>query len=126
MKNWLTTLFSGQPHFVIGGGDQPYMLRWYLLPRNRWLNLYLHKFLRDDDARALHDHPWWFASLMLKGGYFEITPRADGQGNYVIRRRAGSLAFRRSTHRHRVVLFKPTGKSEPCWTLILTGRKHRT
>lgn len=127
LGTWLRTLFSGQPHFTIGSSDAPYMLRWYLLPRNRVLNMYLHKFLRDDDDRALHDHPWWFLSLMLKGGYFEIVPHPTvAGGNTAISRRAGSLAFRRATHRHRVVLFAPTGVKEPCWTLVVTGRKNRT
>lgn len=127
MKDWLQRLCSGHPHFVIGGSDAPYMLRWYLIPRNRVLNIYLHKFLRDDDDRALHDHPWWFLSLMLKGGYFEVVPHPNvSGGNTVIERRAGSLAFRRSTHRHRVVLLAPTGVKEPCWTIVVTGRKNRT
>lgn len=126
-RDWLKTLFSGKPHFTVGSTDRPYMLRWYILPRNPYLNLYLHKFLRDDDDRALHDHPWWFVSLMLKGGYWEVTPYRDSEhSNTVIKRQAGSVAFRRATHRHRVVLFAHTGKSEPCWTLVLTGAKHRT
>jgi hypothetical protein len=119
--NWLKRLLSGKPHFVIGGHDDPYMLRWYLIPRNRRLNIYLHKFLRDDEDRALHDHPWWFVSLMLKGRYIEITP--DGT-NF---RGPFSIAFRRATHQHRVVLYgDPLGQKDPCWTLIVTGRKKRT
>lgn len=55
MFNWLKVLLSGKPHFVIGNADNPYMLRWFILPRNRLFNIYLHKFLRDDDDRALHD-----------------------------------------------------------------------
>lgn len=119
--NWLRTLLSGQPHFYIGGTENPYMLRWYLFPRNHWLNLYLHKFLRDDDDRALHDHPWWFASFMLAGRYKEHLP------NGTFQRRVWSLAFRRSTHRHRVELDKDSnGKAIPCWTLVVTGPKIRT
>jgi hypothetical protein len=47
-----------RPDFIIGGADNPYLLRWWIIPRNRWCNVYLHKILRDDDPRALHDHPW--------------------------------------------------------------------
>lgn len=119
--SWLRTLLSGKPHSVIGGADRPYLLRWWLLPRNRVLNLYLHKFLRDDDDRALHDHPWWFVSLVLRGGYVEKTEAGE------TRRRAGSVAFRPATWRHRVVLERDAvGEVIPCWTLILTGRKSRT
>ena len=120
-QDWLKTLVSGKPHFVIGGADDPYMLRWYLIPRNRRFNIYLHKFLRHDDDRALHDHPWWFISIMLKGGYYEIV-----KGGKCIGRAAPSIAFRRATHRHRVVLRAPQGKSLPCWTLIFAWRPKRT
>lgn len=121
MIKWFRTLLSGRPHFVIGGDTDPYMLRWYLIPRNRCLNVYLHKFMRDDDDRALHDHPWWFVSLILKGGYYEVTD-ADS----VLVRRAGSVAFRAAVHRHRVVLFARAGKLLPAWTIVVTGRKSRT
>lgn len=123
MMAWFRQLLSGQPHFVIGGPEDPYMLRWYVIPRNPLFNIYVHKFLRDDDDRALHDHPWWFVSLILNGGYTEIT---NDDADLEVRT-AGSIGFRSATHRHRVVLAKDvTGRGKPCWTLILTGRKKRT
>jgi hypothetical protein len=121
LRNWFRRLRGGEPHFVIGHGDDPYMLRWYIIPRNRWLNIYLHKFLRDDDDRALHDHPWWFVSLMLEGCYVEKTD--EGYEH----RTAGSIAYRPAVHRHRVILERrENGEIKPCWTLIVTGRKSRT
>jgi len=120
--NWFHTLLSGRPHFYIGGQADPYMLRWYLIPRNRWLNVYQHKFMRDDDDRALHDHPWWFVSLVIRGGYRE---HLDAGASLI--RRACSVAFRPAAHRHRVALFPAAdGGRRPCWTLIITGRKSRT
>ncbi len=116
---WFTRLLSGKPHFRVGG-DDAYMLRWFLIPRNPWFNVYLHKFLRDDDDRALHDHPWWFISWMLKGGYFET-----GEDGITRTRFSPSVAFRKATHRHRVTLFRLNGKAVPCWTLVITGRKAR-
>lgn len=122
-QSWLKGWLSGKPHFIIGGEDNPYLYRWYVLPRNRFFNVYLHKFLRDDEDRALHDHPWWFISVMLKGGYWELI----GKGAiFQIKRKALSIAFRRATHRHRVVLFRDRElKSMPCWTLVITGRVSR-
>jgi len=126
-RQWLPRLLSGQPHQVIGGPADPYLRRWYVIPRNPVLNVYVHQFLRSDDDRALHDHPWWFVSLILKGGYNEIAEK----GNRT--RRAGSIAFRPATWRHRVVLWitdEDDGRSNcrqlPCWTLIVTGRRSRT
>lgn len=122
--DWLKTFFTGRPHFYIGGRDNPYMLRWFIVPRNPWLNVYLHKFLRDDDDRAMHDHPWWFVSIMLRGEYREQRPECGGER--LRWRRAPSIAFRRATDRHRVELAKDaSGRPIPCWTLVITGRKVR-
>ncbi|MHC9292013.1 hypothetical protein ACRCUN_06070 [Mycobacterium sp. LTG2003] len=129
---WFRRLLSGQPHQVIGGLDDPYLLRWYVIPRNPLFNVYLHQFLRSDDDRALHDHPWWFVSLILRGHYDEVTERGTN------RRRAGSIAFRPAEWRHRVALIHelvlhqrsgrmlPAAEPTPCWTLIVTGRRVRT
>lgn len=108
--------------FYIGGLENPYLIRWFIIPRNPWLNIYLHKFCRDDDDRALHDHPWWFVSIMLSGFYIEHR-----EGKKRLIRLAPSIAFRSATAKHRIELFRDSnGKPIPCWTLIITGRKKRT
>lgn len=129
---WLVGLLSGKPHFYIGGRENPYMLRWFLIPRNGWLNIYLHKFMRDDDDRAMHDHPWWFVSVMLRGCYREdryVELRGNGFVSPYIDssvRRWLSIAIRRATDRHRVTLRKDTsGRPVPCWTLVVTGPRVR-
>lgn len=117
---WLWKLVTLQPHLKIGG-TQPYMLRWYLIPRNPWLNVYLHKFLRDDDDRALHDHPWKFISFMLWGVYSE-----QRHGHKTLVRSAPSLAYRDATDRHCITLLRnKAGQEMPCWTIVLTGPKIR-
>ncbi len=121
---WFGRLISGEPHFYIGGRERPYMLRWYLIPHNRWLNLYLHKFCRDDDDRALHDHPWWFLSIMLRGRYWETRPARPGMivTQEAFCRHAPSVAFRRATDCHRVTLGRDIKRQPiPCWTLVVTG-----
>ncbi|MBX8687810.1 hypothetical protein GO011_10265, partial [Mycobacterium sp. 20091114027_K0903767] len=65
---WLKVLLSGHPHQVITNNSAPYLQRWYLIPRNRYCNIYLHRFIASDDPTC-HDHPWWFASLLLHGSY---------------------------------------------------------
>jgi hypothetical protein len=121
LRKWLRTLLSGKPHFVVGTQENPYLLRWYLVPRNRFLNLYLHKFMRDDDDRALHDHPWKSLSIILKGGYLEFTDR------YLAVWNPGDFIFRSETHAHRIALFPTSdaGKTVPCWTLFITGPRVR-
>ena len=127
---WFIVLVSGEPHFYIGGRSNPYMLRWYLIPRNGLLNVYLHKFMRDDDDSALHDHPWWFVSVMLRGGYWETRTNSDPDipmtNEIRTWRGTGSFAFRRATDRHRVTLSKDGDwQPIPCWTLVLTGPRVR-
>ena len=102
------------PDFIIGGKDNPYMKRWWVIPRNRWFNIYLHKFLRSDDDRALHDHPWWNASYLLKGEYVEHQIRAGGV-HVATRYRAGQVKFRRAIAAHRIEI------DQPCWSLFITG-----
>lgn len=115
LHKWAAGWLTGGPHFVVGDPSRPYLLRWYVLPRNDWFNVYIHRFLRDDDDRAMHDHPWASVSLLLRGRYVEET--AAGRKEY----RAGSLVWRSAEYTHRVEL--PGGR--PCWTLFVTGRRVR-
>ena len=61
-----------------------YLKRYYILFKEKTnqyeeekshypFNLYLHHFFRSD-LDDLHDHPWWFATLILKSGYYEEIP----------------------------------------------------
>ena len=121
------------------------MLRWYLTPWRTWYhhidddkktrwqrfacrvarllpNPYLHCFLRDDDDRALHDHPSCAVSLMLSSGYIEHTIDAGG----IHRRRlieAGAIRLMPTRHAHRIELERatPSGLPVPCWTLFMFG-----
>lgn len=111
-----------EPDFIIGK-DSPggaYLKRWWVIPRNRWFNIYLHQILRDDDDRALHDHPWWNVSLILRGGYFECTPGPDHDRPCRRWRGAGSVTFRRARSAHRLEVHK-----RPAWTLFITGPRLR-
>lgn len=103
-----------QPDFIIGEPEKPYLLRWWIIPRNRWFNVYLHMILRDDDDRALHDHPWWNISMILSGAYREVMPLRT------VLRKAGSIVFRRPTAAHRLEVAKG-----PVWTLFITGPRVR-
>lgn len=112
------------PDFIIGDAADPYLRRWWLIPRNRFFNVYLHEFLRSDDDRALHDHPWWNLSVLLRGNYIEVTPRrrqVPGAPTVVYRfREAGGVKFRFAGARHRILL-----NNERCWTLFITGPRIR-
>jgi hypothetical protein len=111
---------SRPPDFVIGGATDPYMLRWWIIPRNRFFNVYLHWFLRSDDDRALHDHPWVNASILLEGQYTEHTISAGGVHQRKVYR-AGAVKLRRSVAAYRVEL-----TDGPCWSLFITGPNIRS
>ena len=51
------------------GGD-PYLHRWYVI-RTRGFGLFIHKFIRSDEDRALHCHPWDFIVIPIWRGYWE-------------------------------------------------------
>ena len=114
-----------EPDFVIGGAERPYLRRWWLIPRNRWFNIYLHEFLRSDDDRALHDHPWANCSILLRGSYVEHTIAAGG----IERRnelRAGDWRLRLTGRiAHRVELHESESGPLACWTLFVTGPRYR-
>lgn len=118
------TMMHRPPDVIIGTADNPYMHRWHLIPRNRWLNLYLHRFWRSDDDRALHDHPWWNCSLLLAGSYVEHMIAAGG-----IHRRerltAGALRLRPAKAAHRIELEPSEAGPQPCLTLFATGPRIR-
>lgn len=115
----ITSITRRPPEFVIGGHDRPYLRRWWVIPRNPFFNVYLHQFLRSDDDRALHDHPWTNLSILLRGRYIEHTVAAGG-----IHRRqeyaAGAWKLRGPRYAHRIELH-----AGECWTLFLTGPRIR-
>lgn len=108
-----------RPDISIGGEEDPYLRRWWLVPRNRFFNVYLHQFMRSDDDRALHDHPWWNLSILLAGRYVEHTISAGGI-NVRTERQAGELKFRAAGAAHRIELI-----DGPCWTIFITGPRLR-
>lgn len=103
-----------------------YLERWHLFPRNRFFNVYLHKFSGSDDDRALHDHPWSSLSFLLKGNLrehfigrrYRYTNGALGDSYKIKRFRP---VYRKAEHTHRLEL---RGR-EPAWTLFITGPKVR-
>lgn len=96
----------------LGRPECPYVRRWLL-----WLGAFsvrIHHFVASDDPRALHDHPWWYLTVILKGGYTDVT---DSGGVHL---RAPAVAFRHASHRHTVQI-DPGG----VWTLLITGPQLR-
>lgn len=93
-----------------------YLYRWTLLSTAA-LKVYLHRFVGDDWAIDLHDHPKRFWSIGLRGAYIE--ERADGSK---VAYCAPWIRTFPADHRHR--LTGPTPE-RPCWTIVIVGRPVR-
>lgn len=115
MMGWALHAMRRAPDFVIGEAANPYLRRWWVVPRNEGCNVYLHEILRSDDDRALHDHPWDNTSMLIDGRYIEHTPEG------VFERVAGSTVQRLATDRHRLEVFP----GERAISLFMTGPKLR-
>lgn len=109
-----------KPSRIINSIDgSPYLRRWHIIPRNRWLNIYLHHFVASDDDRALHCHPWASLSFLLKGELWEIyrcSTLVHGRPIRWLR-----PVVRPATHTHRLVL----APGKEAWTLFITGPRVR-
>lgn len=136
--SWLAQFLIGRvaearaaDYVVRNISGEHYLRRWWLIPRNPLCNIYLHHFLRDDDDRALHDHPWWSASIMLRGEVLEwyfAHPAIGPRGSYSCRViEAGSVVLRSARFAHRLTLFPraPGGPAPAAWTLFITGPRVR-
>jgi hypothetical protein len=89
-----------------------YLRRLYLL-RTPWFSVMLHRILRPDPDRHLHDHPWHFFSILLRGSYREQ------RGRRIHHRRWWN--FCRAEGAHKITHVSPT-----CTSLVLTGPKIRS
>lgn len=120
---WAERLMASRPaDFVIGGRSNAYLERWWVITRNPVFNVYLHRFWRSDDDRALHDHPWLNLSLVLAGGYYEQTIAAGGVSTLKWRP-PGSAVLRAPWAAHRLEL--PDELRGRTVTLFVTGPKLR-
>jgi len=97
--------------------NEPYLTRYYLFLKDRkWFpfNIFLHNFHKGD-LDDLHDHPWPYLTIILRGGYWEHTPR----GRFW--RAPGHIRFSTPRSLHRIEL-EPNVST---WTLFIPGPKIR-
>lgn len=139
LATWLISRAQRTPYEHLPG----YMDRWWLVPyRNEvrsgsgpvtWrrpvakllqffdIAVRVHVIKRSDSGRAFHDHPWPYLTILLRGGYWEVTPMFDASGLYQGERRVyfgpGSVLFRRAKSWHRLEL----PQHDTVTTLFITG-----
>lgn len=96
-----------------------YLRRWWLV-KTPWGGIALHKMSAPDARSTLHDHPFGFVSIVLRGGYWER--RLDPKTMYVWLRRVARVNVMSKYGAHAIVDIERT----PTWTLLLIGRHRRT
>jgi hypothetical protein len=112
-----------------------YLDRWGI-GHDRVGRVLVHRMQAPDPGIDLHDHPWWFVSLVLWGGYTEqrcdtrwapsCAKIAETYPETCIRgvvedRRVGSVRAMRLDQCHTITkLHRRT-----CWTLVIGGPRRR-
>lgn len=118
--NW--TRGKWNPDYLIGDPLDPYLRRWWILPRNPWFNIYLHNIRKSDDDRALHDHMYLNLSVLLRGGYIEVTePEGPTGPSLLTPFKAPTLIARKGSKAHRLII----EEGNTAWTLFITGPRYR-
>jgi len=107
--------------------NEPYLERYYIFLKDRKrfpFNIFLHKFLKGDPD-DVHDHPWPYATLILKGGYYEWVPFFNHEGLKVGETRywrgPGHFRICKPTSYHRIEL----AEGVTAWTLFMPGPQTR-
>lgn len=117
--------------------EQVYLKRWRII-ESPWFGVKVHHILLSDNpvTRGLHDHPWSFLSIRLRGNYTELRqgPNFENQLSRGLRGSDVCLdagIYRRHTHRFLNVVRSTDlhavrlRNGYPCWTLVLNGRRCR-
>lgn len=107
----------------LGRPECPYLRRWVIEVFGYAVRL--HHWNRSDDKRALHDHPYPFVTVVLKGSYVDVSYPEDFDPVSELaidtdELKPGSIRYRKAKHTHYVDV-QPGG----CWTLMFSGRIER-
>ena len=108
---------------VLRRKGEKYLVRWTLLSFFGLFSIKVHKIYISDPA-VLHDHPWSYISIILKGGYAETREFKDSSGitfGVSTYYKPGSILFRSGKYPHRIVILD----SKVATTIVITGPKFR-
>jgi len=89
--------------------------RWQLL-KTSWFSIYIHGIYAPDQDKHLHNHPWDYKSLVLKGSYIEET------NNGVNLLKFGSVTSRNGEDYHKI----KTLLTNSVYTLFIVSPAKRT
>jgi len=109
----LTKLF--RKRIILNCDKDPYLIRWYLF-RTEPFAIFIHKFERSDEDRALHDHPWCFIVIPIWNGYIEHNQK----GTFRVYP-FWSVVYRHCLYRHRVELIGDL----KAWSIFIRFKRQR-
>ena len=89
----------------------PYLIRWTFIFFN--YSIRIHHWIRSDDNRFFHDHPWNFRSIILKSKYENVTPEG------IFQAKAGQIWKSNALARHWLRIPK-----EGAWTMLICGKPY--
>jgi hypothetical protein len=103
--------------------DENYMVRWRLV-QTPWFGVYIHRINTPDRRSTLHDHPWPFVTVVLRGGYVEDYGETTTGKYHSYTYQCGSRTWRacsvhvmRKTDAHTITELRRS----PTWTLVFAG-----
>ena len=124
-------------HIRSEDGRDVYMYRWWLFnpypasgepPRWAWpsFSVRVHRIMRRDCDRHLHDHPWNARTIILDGYYVEVR-----EGGAAVVRGKGDTAALKFGEFHRIDHVSPGGvltlfitwRYQGTWGFLVDGRK---
>ena len=115
------TLFQIRWAEPLGKTECPYLKRWVLIFFG--YSIRLHHWIRSDDKRFMHCHPWDFTTYVVKGKYYDVSSAKTKSGleyHLVDTVKAGERRHRKAEHKHYVDV-----PLEGAWTILFCGRPKR-
>ena len=119
---------TGRKRIILDrASKEPYLERYYVFLKDRtWFpfNVFIHKFIKSDPD-DVHDHPWPYATLILKGGYNEWVPTFDEHGKKIGEvchwRGPGHFRICSANSYHRIEMVEGVA----AWTMFMPGPQKR-
>lgn len=104
--------------------DRPFLERWGFV-HERIGGFYLHHIVDADPGKDLHDHPWSFISIVLRGKYEEAWSTTTNACTPMAGRHKRTWRWL-SIHRMPLTIAHRITRAEPrTWTLVLRGPTRR-
>lgn len=97
---------------ALGDKECPYAFRWVFM--TPWFSIRIHKWIRSDDSRYMHDHSWDFTTFILKGYYYDVSDKGR------IKRDRFNFYNIPATHAHYVEI-----PISGCTTIVFSGKPKR-